>query len=73
MHCGTGLAEVHAEQYAEQYLGCAACRESRHATSFCQHCGQCFFCLMRERSGRVWHTDVGTVVHCPCGESTLWD
>ena len=70
--------EEHAFQYADQYVGCVSCKKSNHETSFCQKCGQCFFCLMGgdktlpKEKKRVIHGEY-TIVCCPCGAEILWD
>ena len=68
-----GPDEQFALEQSDQFLGCVACRESHHDTSFCQKCGQCFFCLMRKGTREVRHTEMGTFVNCPCGSDILWD
>jgi hypothetical protein len=63
--------ENHAFNYADQYIGCIKCHESRHITSFCLLSGACFFCLGWE--GKVTNDEDGTFVNCSCGEIHFWD
>lgn len=59
--------EDFAEQHADQWLGCTACKRSHHNTSFCRSCGRCFYT-------QTTKTEEGyTFVYCECGNNDLWD
>jgi hypothetical protein len=59
--------EQHAQMFADQHIGCVACKESHHETSFCE-CGRCFF-----KAPVIDNSEMGTFVTCECGQSHLWD
>jgi hypothetical protein len=66
------INEEFAQEKAEEWLGCILCKKSHFNLEFCPTCGQCFYCLLRDKPELI-QGGIDYKVSCPCGCKSKWD